>query len=523
MKPLPTTVAAFFLVCAATIPQKALAFDPPAPKRMPNIIFLLADDLGYGEVSCFGQQKFQTPNIDRIAAEGMKLTQHYAGSSVCAPSRCSLLSARHNGHAYIRENSRGQFLTVKGPVGKEGQEPVPAGELTFPLTLKKLGYTSGCYGKWGLGGIGESGDPLKQGFDHFYGYICQAVAHNYYPTHLWDDDTRVDLDNPYFAAHQALPKDADPNNPESYKPFLVGKQYAPDLISDRALKFMDENKDHPFFLYYSTTAPHLALQVPDDEHSKLREFIQKFAPEAPYAGDRDYLPCQYPRATYAAMITRMDWEIGRILEKIKALGLSNDTIIVFTSDNGPLYDRLGGTDTEFFNGAAGLRGRKGNFYEGGFREPCVIEWPGAIKPGTVSDRVTGFEDWLPTFLELAGHKSDTPAGIDGISFAPTLRGAEQAARPFLYRESPGYGGEQCVRAGDWKLLHKNVNPKKVGGEPVVTELYDLATDTKEEHNVAAAHPDIVQKLGALMESQHTPSSLFPLTALGEKRATAAKE
>jgi arylsulfatase len=376
--------------------------------------------------------------------------------------------------------------------------------------LKKLGYTLGAFGKWGLGGIGTTGDPINQGFDRFFGYNCQAVAHNYYPTHLWSNDDKQMLGNAKFAAHQKLPADADPKSPASYASF-TGKDYAPDLVGEQALKFIRDNKHHPFFCYYPTTVPHLALQVPEDS---LKEFEGKF-PEEPYVGGRGYLPHRTPRAAYAAMITRMDREVGKVLNLLKELGLDDRTIIVFTSDNGPLYDKLGGTDADFFNSASGLRGRKGSFYEGGFREPCLVRWKGQIKPGTASDRVTGFEDWLPTLLELIGSKNATPEGRDGISFAPTLLGQKQEERPFLYRESPGYGGQQSVRMGNWKGIRTNLNPRPKAKDQKATEieLYDLAHDEAETKNIAAQHPEIVAKLEAIMKEQHVPTKLWPLNAI----------
>jgi arylsulfatase A-like enzyme len=470
----------------------------------PNIVFILADDLGYGDLSCYGQKKFTTPNIDRLAAEGMKFTAHYSGHNVCAPSRCALMTGKHPGHGYIRENRGGL-----GPEG-EGQEPVPAGELKLPLTLKQLGYRLGGFGKWGLGAVGTSGDPLRQGFDTFYGYNCQAVAHNYYPTHLWSNSTRVVLNNPKFGAHQKLPAGADPNTAASYAKFS-GNDYAPDLIGRQALRFIRDNQARPFFLYFPTTVPHLALQVPEDS---LLEFAGRY-PETPYPGGRGYLPHRTPRAAYAAMITRLDREVGRMMQLVKDLGLEERTIFIFTSDNGPLYDQLGGTDTEFFNSAGGLRGRKGSFYEGGFRVPCLIRWAGKIAPGSVSDRVTGFEDWLPTILDLIGNRERTPAGIDGISFAPTLRGEKQPPRPFLYRESPGYGGQQCVRVGDWKAIRTGLNPENptAKSKPAALELYNLAADPGETREVAAQHPDIRNELAAIMKQEHVKSELFPIRAL----------
>ena len=491
----------FFLILWVVLTAPILrAADAP-----PNIVFIIADDLGYGDLSCFGQQKFQTPNIDRLAREGLKLTAHYAGHNVCAPSRCALLSGKHPGHGCIREN--------RGGLGedREGQEPVPAHELRLPLTFKSAGYTLGAFGKWGLGPVGSTGDPLKQGFDRFFGYNCQAVAHNYYPTALWDNDRRKELSNPKFSAHQKLPASADPAAGATYAGF-TGKEYAPDLIGEEARKFLRSVGDYPFFLFYPTTVPHLALQVPEDS---LKEYEGKF-PEEPYVGGHGYLPHRTPRAAYAAMIGRMDRDVGRLLDQLKDQGLEERTIVVFTSDNGPLYDKLGGTDAEFFNSAGGFRGRKGSYYEGGFRVPCLVRWPGKIEAGTVSDRVTGFEDWLPTLLELAGLKASTPTGIDGISFAATLRGEKQEARPFLYRESPGYGGQQCVRQGNWKLVRQKLNPGPKAKVAPTTELYDLAADPHETTDIADRHPEIVAKLLGLAREQHVASPLWPIRALDAK-------
>jgi arylsulfatase A-like enzyme len=476
---------------------------------MPNIVFLIADDLGYGDLGCYGQKKIRTPNLDRLAAEGMRFTAHYAGNNVCAPSRCVLMAGKHPGHAYIRDNTQAKGFP-------EGQEPVPAGHLQLPLLLRKQGYTLGGFGKWGLGPPGSTGDPLRQGFHRWFGYNCQAVAHNHYPTRLWDNDRQVELDNPKFSPYQKLPADANPNDPASYARF-AGKEYAPDVIGDRALDFVRANKDRPFFLYYPTTVPHLALQVPEDS---LAEYAGQF-PETPYKGERGYLPHRQPRAAYAAMVTRMDRAIGKLLALLAELRLDEHTIVVFTSDNGPLYDRTGGTDADFFNSAGGFRGRKGSFYEGGFREPCLVRWKGRIAAGSTSDRVTGFEDWLPTLLELTGARDKTPTDLDGISFAPTLLGHKQELRPFLYRESPGYGGQQCVRAGDWKALRRNLNPgpKAKDQKPGAIELYDLAADPGETTDMAARNPEVVARLRALLESQHVKSDLFPLRALDGGKET----
>jgi arylsulfatase len=445
------------------------AHSAPAVESPPNVVFFLCDDLGYGDVGCYGQKKIKTPHIDQLAAEGMRLTVHYAGNNVCAPSRCVLMTGLHPGHAYIRDN-RGGIRE-----GREGQEPVPPDSLTLPLTFRGLGYAVGGFGKWGLGPIGSTGDPTNQGFDRFFGYNCQGVAHNYYPTHVWDNARRVPLENPDFSAHQQLPVGADPHDPASYAAY-VGRDYAPDRIAEQALQFVRDHADRPFFLYYPTIVPHLALQIPEDS---LAEYAGEF-PEKPYVGDRRYLPHRQPRAAYAAMIGRMDRELGRLVELLKELKLEEQTIFIFTSDNGPLYDRLGGTDAEFFDSAAGLRGRKGSFYEGGIRVPCVVKWPGHVARGSVCDRVTGFEDWLPTLLELVGATERTPAAVDGISFAATLLGHRQPPRPFLYRESPGYGGQQSLRACRWKAIRTNLHPgpRSANSDPGRLELYDLENDRR---------------------------------------------
>ena len=480
-------------VALASITSMALA--------KPNVIFILADDLGYGDLGCYGQTKIRTPNIDRMAAEGMRFTQNYSGNAVCAPSRCVLMTGKHPGHAYVRNNREYK---------PEGQEPLPTDTMTIPRFLSGAGYVTGGFGKWGLGGPESTGAPLSQGMTRFFGYNCQGVAHNYFPTYLWDDGKKVDLTNPAFSAHDNFKPSENPDDPKSYKRF-VGNQYSPDLINAEARKFVRDNKDHPFFCYVPTTVPHLALQVPDDS---LAEYKGKWD-DPPYKGGNGYLPHFAPRAAYAAMITRMDAEVGKMMALVKELGLEDNTIFVFSSDNGPLvgeHSHLAGTDCDFFDSSGGLRNGKGTLYEGGIRLPCIVRWKGKIQPGQVSKRVIGFEDWMPTLAELAEAKDKTPADTDGISFAPTLRGETQPERPFLYREFPAYGGQQCIRVGDWKLVKRGLIGGKKAGKPTL-ELFDLATDLHEEHNVADQHPDLVAKFEALMKPQHTPSKQFPFPAL----------
>lgn len=495
------------LLCAVFASVRLCVEPASAAPRPPNVVFIIADDLGYGDLGSYGQKIIRTPNLDRMAAEGMRFTQHYSGNAVCAPSRCVLMTGKHPGHAFIRDNRSMQ---------PEGQFPIPAETVTLAELFQQRGYATGGFGKWGLGGPGTAGEPLKQGFTRWYGYNCQGVAHNFYPTYLWDNDKQVPLDNPKFSAHDKFRDDEDPQNPKAYARFQ-GKEYSADLIAEQARAFIRANKDKPFFCFVPTTVPHLALQVPDDS---LAEYVGKF-PDPPYAGGKGYLPHFKPRAAYAAMITRMDKEIGAMMKLVADLGLDENTLWVFTSDNGPLHGRhegLAGTDATFFNSSGGLRDGKGTLFEGGFRVPGIVRWKGRIAPGTTSNRVTGFEDWMPTLMELTGAKETSPKDSDGISFAPTLLGQRQPERPFLYREFPGYGGQQCVRIGDWKGLRQNLKPGPAAKKApdFAIQLFNLRDDPAETTNVAAKYPDIVNKLADVMRAQHVASAEFPLPALDQR-------
>ncbi|MDD4872453.1 MAG: arylsulfatase [Kiritimatiellae bacterium] len=474
--------------------------------RKPNVVFILCDDLGYADIGCYGQKIIRTPNIDRMAAEGMRFTQHYSGFPVCAPSRCVLMTGKHSGHAFIRDN-RG--------MKPEGQYPIPTGTITLAELFKQQRYTTGAFGKWGLGSMDSTGSPLKQGFDRFFGYNCQSRAHNLYPPSLWDNDKSITLNNDVPHPPQKLSEGTDPNDPANYSQF-VGKDYAPDLYMEQARRFLRENKDKPFFLFVPTIIPHLALQVPEDS---LAEYRGKFS-DPPYPGGRGYLPHFSPRAAYAAMITRMDREVGSLMTLVKEFGLDDNTIFVFSSDNGPLngkHQGLAGTDAMFFNSAGGLRDGKGSVYEGGIRVPCIVRWQGKIAAGTTSDRVTGFEDWIPTLMDLIGMPDVSPKDVDGLSFAPTLLDKSQEARPFLYREFPGYGGQQSVRIGDWKGVRQNLVPRGRKAQPNLhIELYNLKNDISESKDVSEQHPDIVAKIEKIMCEQHRPSAEFPLVALDQR-------
>ena len=464
----------------------ASAADPP---HRPNIVFIMADDLGWAELGCYGQKKIRTPHIDRLAAEGMRFTQHYSGAPVCAPARCVLMTGKHLGHAYIRNNSE---------VKPEGQRPIPSEERTVAELLKEQGYATAAIGKWGLGPVGSSGDPNRQGFDLFFGYNCQRHAHSYYPTYLWKNDTRVPVDNPKVPVYAKLPKGADPNDPANYEKYQ-GKTYSPDLMIEEALGFIRENKDRPFFLYYPTTVPHLGIQVPDDSLAEYKGLWD----DPPYPGGHGYVPHHSPRAAYAAMVTRMDAHVGRIMKLLKDLNLDENTIVFFTSDNGPTYDRLGGSDSEFFESAAHFRGLKGSVYEGGIRVPMIARWPGKIAPGTKTNHLSAFYDVLPTLAEVAG--ADAGTNIDGISFLPTLLGQDdQKPHEFLLWEFYGYGGQQAARLGKWKGVRRNCRRNSEG--PI--ELYDLEADPSEKNDVAEEHPEIVKRIGKIMREEHAESELW---------------
>jgi arylsulfatase A len=473
-----------------------LAQSPAAAPPKPNVVFVMADDLGYGELGCFGQQKIQTPHIDSLARDGMRLTHHYSGSPVCAPSRCVLMTGKHPGHAAVRDNQEAK---------PEGQWPLPASETTIGEVLRDAGYSNGAFGKWGLGMFGTSGDPLQRGFARFYGYNCQRHAHTYWPSYLYDNATRITLaNNPAIPGSGKLRAEEDPNDPKSYARFL-GTDYAPDHIRDAAVAFLEQNKDRPFFLYYPATLPHLALHAPTDA---TKAYLGKFA-ETPYTGANGYTPTPTPRATYAAMITRLDSEVGALLAKLDALGLADNTLVVFTSDNGATHSPVGGTDCDFFESCGPLRGRKGSMYEGGIRVPTIARWPGHIAKGSESARVTGFEDWMPTIAAICG--ATPPKNIDGIDFAPTLRGEAQPTRQFLYREFAGYGGWQALWVGDHKLIRKNLQK-----ETFVTELYDLTHDEAEAKDLAQEMPQLVKKLERVLVREHQPSPTFPLKSIDPK-------
>jgi arylsulfatase A-like enzyme len=450
----------------------------------PNVIYILADDLGYGDLSAYGQTRFSTPNIDAMAKEGMVFRQHYSSATVCAPARGSLMTGLHVGHGAVRGNCE---------VQPEGQQPMPADTFTLAHVFKKAGYATGAFGKWGLGAPGSASEPLKMGFDRFYGFNCQRMAHHYYPYFLWNDNQREMLWGNFG---------------------MERREYAPDLIQEQALRFVEINKDRPFFLYYAMIQPHAEMFAPEKYMAKYRG---KFLPETPYKGvdggpefrKKEYGSQAEPHAAFAAMVETMDENVGKLMAKLENLGIADNTLIMFTSDNGP--HREGGHDPDYFKSNGGLRGYKRDLYEGGIRVPMIACWPGRIPAGTVSDHVSAFHDVLPTMAQLTGQPA--PEGIDGVSFLPTLlQQGRQDQHDYLYWEFHELKGRVAIRKGKWKGVRYDVSvdPKS----PL--ELYDLSKDPGEKNNVAAGNAEVVRELDELIKGARTVSPIDKFNFPGER-------
>ena len=457
----------------------------------PNVVLIMADDLGWGEIGCQGQERIPTPAIDAAAREGMRLTHHWSGSPVCAPSRCVLLTGKHPGRAVVRNNwENGGW----GPDEPEGQYPLPDEEVTLAEILKGHGYATCAIGKWGLGGPSTEGHPNKQGFDEWFGYLCQRKAHNYYPTHLWRNDQKVMLKgNDWFSAHQKI--EAPLESESEYNERYLGETFAVDLMQDEAVSFISkQTEEKPFFLYYASPVPHVALQVPPD---RLDAFPREWD-ESPYLGQKGYVPHHRPRAAYAAMIAGFDAEVAAILDALKDGGHDQNTIVIITSDNGPTW--AGGVDHEFFDSNGPLRGLKGSVFEGGLRVPMIVRWPGHVPAGVEHDVASGFEDHLPTICEWIG--ATPPSDIDGISLSSTLTGGTVPERTWLYRE---LGGQQALKSGKWKGVRRNL---KKGDDAMM--LFDLDADPGETTDVAQMHPEVVLRISGMMAEAHEPSEVFPL-------------
>ncbi|WP_439484305.1 arylsulfatase [Cyclobacterium plantarum] len=503
---LPLTAVLFF----ACSPEK------DRPQSPPNIIYILADDLGYGDLGCYGQEKIETPHIDALAASGMLFTQHYSGAPVCAPARAVLLTGQHSGRAQVRGNDewgdRGDvwnYMAMLADSTLEGQRPIKEGTTTLGSLLQGAGYTTAIVGKWGLGAPHTVGVPNKQGFDYFFGYNCQRQAHTLYPVHLWENDRRVYLNNDTIPPNTRLPEGADPYSEESYADYFL-TDYAPEEMFKRIQEFVKEETDSPFFLYWATPIPHVPLQAPE---KWIDYYVNKFGEEDPYLGERSYFPARHPRATYAAMVSYLDEQVGSLVQQLKNQGIYDNTLIIFTSDNGPTFN--GGTDSPWFN-SAGIFSEesgygKGYLYEGGIRVPMIASWPAKIEKGTKSDHASVFYDVMPTLAEIAG--AEETYDSDGVSFLPTLIGEDQKEHEYLYWEFPSYGGQMAVRIGNWKALRLNIHD----GESE-WQLFDLSNDLLESNDLAADHPEIIRKVEAIVAEAHVPASnpRWRYAALGEE-------
>ncbi len=440
-----------------------------AASKTPNVIYILADDLGYADVGCYGQKIISTPNIDRMASEGIQFMQHYAGCTVSAPSRCALMTGKHTGHTHVRGNQG-----VKNADGREYDTTLPAEEYTVAELFKERNYNTACIGKWGLGGPGTEGHPNAQGFDYFYGYLGQGYAHSFFPQFLHENDKEVTLN---------------------------GKSYSHDLVESKAIDYIKKHKDEPFFIYLTFTLPHAELLLPDEY---MEKFDGKLGPETPFVNNGGtYSSQEQPHAAFAAMVERLDLSVGRINDLLKELGIDENTLVIFTSDNGAHEE--GGADPQFFNSTGIYRGVKRDFYEGGIRIPMIAKWPNTVPAGVQNNDISAFWDMMPTFAELI--KTKAPKDSDGISILPTLLGKTQKVQhDYLYFEFHEQGGKQCVRKGDWKLIRLQVkNPKKT-----YYELFNLASDPSETKNVVDANPAVKAELMAIMDQARTENEIFKL-------------
>lgn len=472
------------LLSGAALAAGACGQQARVPDQQPNVVFILADDLGWGDLSCYGQKHFNTPNIDNIAARGIRFTQAYSGTTVSAPSRSCLLTGTHSGHTAIRGNME---------LEPEGQFPLPSDARTIFHDMQDAGYATGAFGKWGLGFVGTTGDPNKMGVDQFYGFNCQLLAHSYYADHIWDNENRIELTD---------------NCDEV--PYGEGT-YIPDLIQEKALAFLENSvkEGKPFFMWYPTTIPHAELIVPEDDI--IKGFRGKY-PETPHRGCDQGMPgfrkggyCsqEYPHATFAAMVTRLDMYVGQIVDKLKELGVYDNTVIIFASDNGPHLE--GGADPDFFDSNGPWRGYKRDVYEGGIRVPFIVQWNGHVAKGQESDFLCSFWDVMPTLRELNGQKIEDE--MDGISLLPMLEGRKkgQKEHDFLYFEFQEMGGRQAVRQGPWKLVHLNIR-----NDRECYELYNLDEDPSETENLIESNPAIAESLKSIMVESHIPNPDFPV-------------
>ena len=449
----------------------AISLLPAAAAEKPNIVLILADDLGYGDLGCFGQKTLATPHIDQLAADGMKLTRHYSGATVCAPSRCVLMTGLHTGHCSVRGNNEVNLLPD---------------DVTIAMRLKEAGYRTGCFGKWGIGNPPPRTNPNDYGFDEFYGYVNMFHAHNFWPEFLirngeieklgnvlddpWLEEDGYEMGGPREGAGVAK----------------VKKDYAPHLITDEAIQFLEESADEPFFLYFALNMPHTNNEAGRKPYNNGME-----VPDHGRFADKDWPD---PEKGFAEMMHLIDSYVGRVVAKLEELGVADNTLVVFSSDNGPHQE--GGHEMEFFDSNGILRGKKRDLYDGGVRVPTIAWWPGKIEPGTESDKLSGFQDWFPTFEELAG--LDKINGLDGISLVP----GSSSDHDYLYWEFIEQGGKKGVATEKWKAVQLDT----MKDNPKPTELYDLENDPGEENDVAKEHPEIIKKMEKWIDESHVPPS-----------------
>jgi arylsulfatase A len=466
-----------------------------------NVVFILADDLGWRDLGCYGQQKIPTPNIDQLASEGMRFTRHYSGAPVCAPSRCVLMTGKHLGHAEIRGNLQAKS---KFPEFTEGQYPLTSSALTIATRFQQAGYTTGAFGKWGLGPVGSTGAPDRKGFQQFFGYNCQSVAHSYYPAFLWHNNDKIPLNSTPIAGNAKKPVG------EVTAEEWIGESYAPYRMIEEAEKFIDVNKSNPFFLYLPFIEPHVALHPPKDALEKFpKEWDQR-----EYRGGNSYLPHPRPRAAYAAMVSDLDSYVGRILRALERHQLSERTLVIFTSDNGATHPspkeapfHIGGADIPFFGSTGNLRGYKGSVYEGGIRVPMIAKLPKVIEAGSVTDCTTYFADWFSTLCDAA--RLVPPTDSDGESFWNKLtnKTSEWKRKGPMIWVFPEYGGQVAIQDAGWKLVRVGLATKNPGR----WELYRLGDDPEESKDLSANHPEIVQRLARLLQTANARNDIFPVT------------
>ncbi len=490
------------LALLGLLPPAAALAAAPAPEQI-NVVFILADDLGWAELGSYGQRKIPTPNLDRLAAEGMRFTRHYSGAPVCAPSRCVLMTGRHLGRAEIRGNRQAKLSDAKW---EEGQHPLSAEAVTIAQVFQQAGYATGAMGKWGLGPVGSTGDPNRKGFDLFFGYNCQAVAHSFFPATLWRNAEKVPLN-----AKPVPGRARQPEGPVRLEDWQ-GERYSSRAMVAEAEDFIRRQAARPFFLYLPFIEPHVAMHPPPEW---VDRFPREWDPE-PYRGESGYLPHPRPRAGYAAMIAMLDDHVGRVLAALDQAGVAGRTLVVFSSDNGTTHEgpkgtkfHVGGADPAFFASTGPLRGFKGSVYEGGLRVPMIARLPGRIPAGRVNEQPGYFADWFPTLCEAAGLRA--PAGLDGESLWPALTTGRAAPRrtPMVW-VFPEYGGQVAVQLGDLKAVRRGLRTPQPGG----WEVYDLARDPGEARNLAAERPELIRAAEDVLRREMQPNALFPVAVPG---------